>query len=287
MIPKLRSQFIEESGDPVFLDVVDGPAVDARGAVVLAHLEPCTLQDVPAMDLVIERMEPSSGVGLGRPVERSLQILDFVQFGGTSHEGTHQPFPVSIRTDEVAALPSPAVVLSARLDRYYDRLRRPPGSMPTSRRNGYRARRSGGTCSQATGPGRASPVPVVTFCTFHAPYAEEFLTAAPPGSSPLPWPSPRIPGLGSPCPRPKAGPLTTRQASLYAADRTFASPKGAFDAGLRPGPFPDRAASLLPGLLATTRTGLAPAGDDELVVVRSALSHHLQLTGRTDDEVRA
>src|SRR4051794_38406704 len=38
----------------------------------------------------------------------------------------------------------------------------------------------------------------------------------------------------------------------------------AFDAGLRPGPFPDRAASLLPGLLAATRTGLAPAGDDEL-----------------------
>ena len=41
-------------------------------------------------------------------------------------------------------------------------------------------------------------------------------------------------------------------------------PKGASDAGLRPGPFPDRAASLLPGLLAATRTGLPPAGDDEL-----------------------
>src|ERR1022692_2770099 len=38
----------------------------------------------------------------------------------------------------------------------------------------------------------------------------------------------------------------------------------ASDAGLRPGPFPDRAASLLPGLLAATRTGLPPAGDDEL-----------------------
>src|SRR3954454_10358594 len=38
----------------------------------------------------------------------------------------------------------------------------------------------------------------------------------------------------------------------------------AFDAGLRPDPFPDRAASLLPGLLAATRTGLAPAGDDVL-----------------------
>src|SRR5258708_2577981 len=38
----------------------------------------------------------------------------------------------------------------------------------------------------------------------------------------------------------------------------------AFDAGLRPGPFPGRAASLLPGLLAATRTGLPPASDDEL-----------------------
>jgi hypothetical protein len=48
-----------------------------------------------------------------------------------------------------------------------------------------------------------------------------------------------------------------RTAPLLPLDR-------ASDAGLRPGPFPDRAASLLPGLLAATRTGLTPAGDDEL-----------------------
>jgi len=75
---------------------------------------------------------------------------------------------------------------------------------------------------------------------------------------------PDFPGSALSVPRPKAGPLTTRQASLYAADRSVASPRGAFDAGLRPDPFPDRAASLLPGLLAATRTGLSPAGDDEL-----------------------
>ena len=61
-------------------------------------------------------------------------------------------------------------------------------------------------------------------------------------------------------------PLTTRQASLHAADRSVAPTTVAFDAGLRPGPFPDRAASLLPGFLATTRTGLTPAGDDELPI---------------------
>src|SRR6478735_3073407 len=40
-------------------------------------------------------------------------------------------------------------------------------------------------------------------------------------------------------------------------------PQRAFDTGLRPGPFPTRAASLLPGLLTATRTGLTPASDDE------------------------
>ena len=41
-------------------------------------------------------------------------------------------------------------------------------------------------------------------------------------------------------------------------------PTVAFDAGPRPRPLPDEAANLLPGLLAATRTGLPPAGDDEL-----------------------
>src|SRR5215207_4973833 len=61
----------------------------------------------------------------------------------------------------------------------------------------------------------------------------------------------------------------------HATDRSVAPPNGAFDAGLRPGPFPDRAASLLPGLLAATRTGLTPAGDDELPI----RSHPLAGTG--------
>src|SRR4051812_18868534 len=38
----------------------------------------------------------------------------------------------------------------------------------------------------------------------------------------------------------------------------------AFDTGLRPRRFPHEAASLLPGLLTATRTGLTPASDDEL-----------------------
>lgn len=42
------------------------------------------------------------------------------------------------------------------------------------------------------------------------------------------------------------------------------SPLRAFDTGLRPHGFPRTAASLLPGLLTATRTGLTPASDDEL-----------------------
>src|SRR5664280_792462 len=71
-----------------------------------------------------------------RPVQRPLQSLDSILLnlpGGTSHEGTHPPVSAFRRTDEAAALPSPGVVLSARLDRYYGRLRRPPGDRPTSR----------------------------------------------------------------------------------------------------------------------------------------------------------
>ena len=96
------------------------------------------------------------------------------------------------RTDEAAALPSPAVLLSAWLNRYYGRLRLPPGQRPLPGSAGYRTPRSGDTTPQVTGPGRASPVPAATISTFRAPYAGEFLMAALPGSSPLPWPSPRF-----------------------------------------------------------------------------------------------
>jgi len=62
----------------------------------------------------------------------------------------------------------------------------------------------------------------------------------------------------------RARPLTTLQTSRNAADRPVAPPHRAFDAGLRPRPFPDETASLLPGLLAATRTGLPPASNDKL-----------------------
>jgi hypothetical protein len=39
---------------------------------------PRPLQDVPAVDLVVERVEASPGIGLGRPVERSFWRIETV-----------------------------------------------------------------------------------------------------------------------------------------------------------------------------------------------------------------
>ena len=86
-LPQLRLQLVEQPGDPVLLDVGEGGPVDARCAVVAAHLAPRPLQDVPAVDLVIQRVEPSSGIGLGRPVERMLQGTDRVETSSTPGVG--------------------------------------------------------------------------------------------------------------------------------------------------------------------------------------------------------
>ncbi len=80
----------------------------------------------------------SPGISLGRPVKRMLQGTDRIPTGSL-HGGTsqhrHSPGPSStnIHIDEAAVLPSPAVVLSARLQQYYHRLRRPPDTPLTSR----------------------------------------------------------------------------------------------------------------------------------------------------------
>jgi hypothetical protein len=59
--------------------------------------------------------------------------------------------------------------------------------------------------------------------------------------------------------------LTPRQASRHAADRVVAPPTlRAFDTGLQHRAFPPDTASLLPGSLTTTGTGLSPAGDNQL-----------------------
>ena len=93
-------------------------------------------------------------------VDRQIGLLR----GGTSQIGTHRAPPSQTqRVNEAAALPSPAVMLSTRLDRYYDRLRLPPGARSTSRlHTGYRTSYST-PIRRMLRPGRASPVPAATF----------------------------------------------------------------------------------------------------------------------------
>jgi hypothetical protein len=70
---QLGGQLIKQPDNPVLLDLVQGDLVDARRAVIHAHRDPRTPQHVSAVDLVRKRVEASSGIGLGRPVQRMLQ----------------------------------------------------------------------------------------------------------------------------------------------------------------------------------------------------------------------
>ena len=65
--------------------------------------------DVPAVDLVIQRVESSSGIGLGRPVKRMLQSTDRA---GTPDAGVGLATRaltghslINLRVNEAAALP--------------------------------------------------------------------------------------------------------------------------------------------------------------------------------------
>ena len=181
--------------------------------------------------------------------------------------------------NEAAALPSPPVLLSGRLDRYYGRLRRPPGSRATSRLStGYRARRSDASRSRRAGEGlpssRRHPLNVPRPLRRGVPQGCKSRLFTPSMAFTL-----RDRARLSLAPTSRWVTLTTRQASRDATDHAVAPPNGACDAGLRPGPFPDRAASLLPGLLAATRTGLTPAGDDELLLDQVISIDHLQPLG--------
>jgi hypothetical protein len=78
---------------------------------------------------------------------------------------------------------------------------------------------------------------------------------------------------------PEGGPLTTRQASLDAADRRVAPPTGLSTLGFDPTRFQAEPPACYRAILAATRAGLSPAGDDELML-EWLTSDHLQLWAR-------
>jgi hypothetical protein len=142
----------------------------------------------------------------------------------------------------------------------------------TSRSVGYTHRLLLVTADQ----GRGGPPQLTCSPSGHPvlPTPESSSAPAFPGLRRLPWPSPWIQRLGTPLSLCRVS-VTGLQGSLDAAGWSVAPPKGAFDAGLRRRAFPPDAASLLPGLLAATRTGLSPAGGHALVDVDHLKPHHL------------
>ena len=169
-----------------------------------------------------------------------LQGLNPVLPGGPSHRWHSPALPRTLRTDEAGALPSPAVVLSARLQRYYGRLRRPPGSPPTSRRRPVIGRDAPAALRRLPGRGGPPQFP---------PSPSERSAPHTPGS---PWrlhsrlftasmAFTLISGARhSLSPTQRAGPLTTRQASRDATDRSVASPTGLSTLGFDPAFPPSR-----------------------------------------------
>ena len=180
--------------------------------------------------------------------------------------------------DEAAALPSPRVLLSRRLKRYYGRLRHPPGTLPASRlTTGYRTRTSGRTRSIGPpGRGGSPQFPPPPSERSEPSYAGRFLGAAIQDLHPFHGLRRDERGSAPPLPHPH-GQASLRRGRLRLMLRTAQSlPQRALDAALRPRAFPPEAGSLLPGLLTATRAGLAPAGDDELMLDQ-LLNKHLQL----------
>src|SRR5205085_2185921 len=138
--------------------------------------------------------------------------------------------------NEAAALPSPAVLLSARLDRYYGRLRRPPGTRSTSRLNtSYKTRHSASTTTTGCRAGEGLPSSRRHHLNVPSPLRRGVLQGCNPGSSPFRslHRERRDSALPSPHPERQAA-ITTRQASLDATDRSVAPPTGLLTLGFDP-----------------------------------------------------
>ncbi len=142
--------------------------------------------------------------------------------------------------NEAAALPSPPVLLSGRLKRYYGRLRRPPGPRSTSRLNtGYRTRHSDSTNTAGSRAGEGLP----SSRHHHLNVPRPLRRGVPRGcSSRLFTPSMAFAVKDAtrlslpPTPKGRAA-ITTRQASLDATDRSVAPPAGLLTLGFDPARF--------------------------------------------------
>ena len=136
------------------------------------------------------------------------------------------------------ALPSPAVVLSARLNRYCDHLRLPSGWLPFPGSSPVIGRRAPAVIRSPLG--RGGPL------QFPPPLSERSEPLTPRSPSRLRFQAlhrflglrPSTPGSALPAPHPSDGSSDDAAASLHVTDRSVAHPHtGVLDAGLRPARF--------------------------------------------------
>lgn len=127
-------------------------------------------------------------------------------------------------------------------------------------------------------PREISPVALTAFPASRSPYAEAFLGAASPDSSPLPWPSRSLQRSALPC-SPLGANMSTLQDSLNGTGCWFAPPSQR-DTPLRHTGSPQCNGSLLRGSLAITATGLAP------VSCQCLSGHTMRLLGSNRGDAR-
>ena len=229
-------------------------------AVVPAHRDPRPPQDVPAVDLVSQRVEPSPGIGLGRPVQRMLQGTDRIRdsnvssTAGLATRALTEPLP----TDATHRRSSGPSLTDGCVVRPAQPVLRPPPT-PTRHATHFPGSPVIGHVAPATphrrSPGRGGPP------QFPPPPSERSAPHTPGSPSRLRLQAlhrfhglhPDFGGSALPAPTPKNGPLTTPQASRHATDRSVAPPQGLSTLGFDAGRFPPtppacyRASWQLPG----------------------------------------
>lgn len=77
--PQLGGQLLQQPVNPVLLNFSQGDLVDTRSTAIAIRRHPRALQNVPAKDLVPQRVKPSPGISLAPP--------------GTAHAAKHEPDP--------------------------------------------------------------------------------------------------------------------------------------------------------------------------------------------------
>ncbi len=161
---QLGGECIEERshcGDSPGFDVGDGDAVDAGGALIGRHVDPCPPHHVTAGELVVKGVEPTLRMLLGAAVEHSLEGSNGVQAvglpdGPSRYFGTHQRPSLPRRAPVKQGPFARAGLCCPGRRHYYGPLRLPLDRLSFPGVTGYRQARSR---PHRTGPRRVSPVP--------------------------------------------------------------------------------------------------------------------------------